>query len=126
MAFSRIINALLDGSTFRIFGDGDQSRGWTYVGDVVEATASAASEGRGVYNVGGAIEASLNEAIELLERVSGRRLEREYEPAVPGDQKRTQADTTRICDELGWAPSVGLEEGLAAQWQWASARVTTR
>jgi UDP-glucuronate 4-epimerase len=126
MAFSRIINALLEGSSFRVFGDGDQSRGWTYVDDVVAATVAAAGAGSGVYNVGGAIEASLNQAIALLEQISGRSLEREHEPAVPGDQKRTQADTTRIRSELAWSPEVGLEDGLAAHWQWASARVTTR
>ena len=83
-----------DGTTFALFGDGDQSRGWTYVGDVVEATVAAAERGSGIYNVGGAIEASLNEAIGLLEQISGRTLELEREPAVPGDQRRTQADTT--------------------------------
>jgi nucleoside-diphosphate-sugar epimerase len=44
-------------------------------------------------------------------------------PSVPGDQRRTQADTTRIRDELGWRPQVSLEEGLTRQWEWASARV---
>ena len=126
MAFTRIVAALLDGSPFLVFGDGEQSRGWTYVDDVVAATVAAAGSGRGVYNVGGAIEASLNDAIALLEQVSGRRLERRREEAVPGDQRRTQADTTRIRRELGWAPQVGLEAGLLAQWRWASARVLHR
>jgi UDP-glucuronate 4-epimerase len=126
MAFTRIASALLEGIPFRVYGDGDQSRGWTYVSDVVAATAAAATSGGGVYNVGGALEASLNDAIELLEQISGRRLELVREPAVPGDQRRTQADTTRIRSELGWAPQVGLEEGLLAQWEWASARVLSR
>lgn len=126
MAFTRIVQALRDGSVFRLFGDGDQSRGWTYVSDVVAATMLAAHRGSGVYNVGGALEASLNQAIGVLEEIAGRRLEVAREPAVPGDQRRTRADTTRIRTELGWSPSVGLDDGLSAQWLWASAKVTSR
>jgi len=126
MAFTRVVNALRDGTPFRIFGDGDQSRGWTYVTDVVEATVAAAEHGSGVYNVGGAIEASLNQAIVLLEGISGRSLELERDQAVPGDQRRTQADTTRIRSELSWEPRVEFADGLSAQWEWASARVLSR
>jgi nucleoside-diphosphate-sugar epimerase len=126
MAFARVASALLEGTPFCVYGDGDQSRGWTYVTDVVAATVAAAAFGDGIYNVGGALEASLNRAIAVLEQTSGRRLELMHEPAVPGDQRRTQADTTRIQSELGWAPQVGLEEGLLAQWEWASARVVPR
>jgi UDP-glucuronate 4-epimerase len=124
MAFTRIVNALAGGETFAVFGDGDQSRGWTYVGDVVDATVAAMVEhGTGTYNVGGALEASLNETIALLEQISGRTLDVVREQAVPGDQRRTSADTTRIRSELGWAPGVSLEQGLSAQWEWASTRV---
>jgi UDP-glucuronate 4-epimerase len=123
MAFTRIVNALASGETFAIFGDGNQSRGWTYVGDIVDATVAAMEGGTGTYNVGGALEASLNESIALLEQISGRKLGAVREQAVPGDQPRTSADTTRIRSELGWAPTVSLEQGLAAQWEWASTRV---
>ncbi|MFZ1880021.1 MAG: GDP-mannose 4,6-dehydratase, partial [Gaiellaceae bacterium] len=102
----------------------EQSRGWTYVSDVVEGTILAMERGSGTYNVGGALEASMNETIVMLEQISGRTLDvRRRQPAVPGDQRRTQADTTRIRTELGWQPSVSLEEGLRRQWEWASARV---
>ena len=123
MAFTRIAFALAEGSGFEMFGDGDQSRGWTYVSDVVDATIAAMERGRGTYNVGGAVEASLNDAIAIFERVSGRTLDVTRTVAVPGDQRRTNADTTRIRSELGWEPRVSLEEGLRAQWEWASARV---
>jgi nucleoside-diphosphate-sugar epimerase len=126
MAFTRIVQALRDGGVFRLFGDGDQSRGWTYVSDVVAATMLAANRGSGVYNVGGALEASLNQAIGVLEEIAGRPLEVVREPAVPGDQRRTRADTTRIRAELGWSPNVGLDDGLSAQWLWGSAKVTSR
>jgi nucleoside-diphosphate-sugar epimerase len=123
MAFTRIVNALASGERFAIFGDGNQSRGWTYVGDIVDATVAAMEGGTGTYNVGGALEASLNESIALLEQISGRRLDLVREQAVPGDQSRTSADTTRIRSELGWAPAVSLEQGLSAQWEWALSKV---
>src|SRR5262245_64646049 len=123
MAFTRIVHALAEGTTFELYGDGDQSRGWTYVSDVVDATVLAMERGRGTYNVGGALEASMNETIALLERISGRTLSVTRHPAVPGDQRRTSADTTRIRSELGWEPKVSLEEGLRSQWEWAAARV---
>ena len=125
MAFTRIVNALAAVGGFEAYGDGDQSRGWTYVGDIVAGTILAAERGAGTYNLGGAIEASLNETIDLLERISGRTLEVTHRPAVAGDQRRTSADTTRIRGELGWEPSTSLEDGLRAQWEWVSSRVAT-
>ncbi|MBD0338839.1 MAG: NAD-dependent epimerase/dehydratase family protein [Thermoleophilia bacterium] len=120
MAFA----ALLSGP-FTLFGDGGQSRSFTYVGDVVRATVLAmeAAPPGALYNVGGGEEATMNEAVALLERIAGRSFEIERAPAVPGDQRRTKADTTRIRQELGWEPEVGLEQGLRAQWEWASARL---
>jgi nucleoside-diphosphate-sugar epimerase len=123
MAFTRMCFALAEGRPFDLFGDGSQTRGWTYVGDVVAATMLAMDGGRGPYNVGGGVEASMREAIGMLEQIAGQSLEVREEPPVPGDQRRTRADTTRIRDELGWSPVVSLESGLSEQWAWAAARV---
>jgi UDP-glucuronate 4-epimerase len=124
MAFTRIANALASGGRFELYGDGEQSRSWTYVSDVVDATITALS-GSGTYNVGGALEASMNEAIALFERLAGHPLDvGRHAVAVPGDQRRTKADTTRIRAELGWEPRVTLEQGVGLQWSWASANVT--
>jgi UDP-glucuronate 4-epimerase len=123
MAFTRIVVALAEGGTFELYGDGDQSRSWTYVSDIVAGTVLAMRGGTGTYNVGGAHEASMNESIAVLEEIAGRTLDVRRHPAVAGDQRRTQADTTRIREELGWQPVVGLADGLAHQWAWASARV---
>jgi UDP-glucuronate 4-epimerase len=126
MAFTRMAFALAEGRPFDLYGDGGQTRGWTYVGDVVSATVLAMERGQGLYNVGGGVEASMRESIEILERIAGRRLELREQPPVPGDQRRTRADTTRIREQLGWEPRVSLESGLSAQWEWASARVAAR
>ncbi len=126
MAFTRIAHALAEGRPFDLYGDGEQSRGWTYVSDVVDATIVAMERASGTYNVGGALEASMNEAIALFEQIAGRPLEVRREPPVPGDQRRTAADTSRIREELGWSPRVGLEDGLRAQWHWVASRVGAR
>jgi UDP-glucuronate 4-epimerase len=124
MAFTRIAVALADGGTFELFGDGDQSRSWTYVQDVVDATQLAMQGGSGTYNVGGALEASMNETIAIFEEYAGRALDvRRHDRPVPGDQRRTKADTSRIAAELGWEPRVSLRAGIEAQWLWASDRV---
>ena len=122
MAFTRIAFALTQDRPFALYGDGTQTRSWTYVSDVVEATIAAMANGRGTYNVGGALEASMREAITQFERLAGRTLDLREQSAVPGDQRRTSADTTRIRAELGWEPRVSLERGLKAQWEWAAVR----
>jgi nucleoside-diphosphate-sugar epimerase len=123
MAFPRVVEALLDGRRFELFGDGEQSRSFTFVLDVVDASILAMEHAAAgaVYNVGGGEEATMNETIALLEQIAGRTLEVERTEAVPGDQRRTKADTTRIRDDLGWQPSKSLEDGLRAQWEWAAA-----
>ena len=122
MAFPRIVDALLDGTAFSLYGDGEQSRSFTYVGDVVAATVTAMerAEPGAVLNVGGGEEATMNETIALLESIAGRALDVRREEAVAGDQRRTKADTTRIREALGWEPRTTLAEGLRAQWEWAS------
>jgi nucleoside-diphosphate-sugar epimerase len=126
MAFTRIAFALAEGRPFDLYGDGLQSRSFTYVGDVVAASLAALERGTGTYNVGGGTETTMLDAIAILERLAGRTLRLQRHPAVPGDQRRTLADTSRIRAELGWEPRAGLEEGLAAQWAWAAGRVAAR
>jgi UDP-glucuronate 4-epimerase len=125
MAFTRIVNALARGERFELYGDGTQSRSFTYVGDVVDATIRSIDATPGVYNVGGGEEATMREAIALLEEIAGTPLEVVYGPPQVGDMKRTKADTRRIEAELGWRATTSLREGLAHHWEWASARVGT-
>ena len=125
MAFTRMVTRLAEGRSFELYGDGSQSRSFTYVEDAVDATIAAmerAPQGA-VYNVSGGTEVSMLEAVETLGRIAGRRLELVRRPRREGDAARTAADTTRIRTELGWEPSTPFEDGLGAQWRWAAARV---
>ena len=125
MFFRRVCERLLDGGVFEIYGTGDQSRSFTYVADAVDATIAAMERAPAgaVYNVGGGEEASMLEAIELLERISGRGLDVRHVDAAKGDVRRTKADVSRIGGGLGWAPTTRLEDGLSAMWSWAAATV---
>jgi UDP-glucuronate 4-epimerase len=125
MAFARMAEALAGGTSFELFGDGLQSRSFTYVADGVDATIAAmerASAGA-VYNVGGGREATMREAISILEKVSGRTLELVEKLVAAGDMRRTAPDVTAIERDLGWRATTSLEDGLRAQWEWASVRV---
>jgi UDP-glucuronate 4-epimerase len=123
MAFARIIDALARGDSFELYGDGLQSRSFTFVTDVVAATIAAMQGPSSLYNVGGGAEATMRDAISTLERVSGRTLDVVEQPAAAGDVRRTAADTQRIERDFGWRATTTLEDGLRAQWEWASVRV---
>jgi nucleoside-diphosphate-sugar epimerase len=125
MALARIVGALARGTTFELYGDGLQSRSFTYVADGVEATIEAMENAPAgaLYNVGGGSEATLRDVIATLERVSGRTLDLVEGPAAAGDVRRTSADTSRIENDLGWRATTSLQDGLQAQWEWASVRV---
>jgi nucleoside-diphosphate-sugar epimerase len=128
MALARIVDALAHGSSFELYGDGLHSRSFTYVADGVEATIEAMERAPAgaVYNVGGGSEATMRDVIATLEDVAGRTLELIERPAAAGDVRRTSADTTRIERDLGWRATTQLEDGLRAQWEWASVRVAAR
>jgi nucleoside-diphosphate-sugar epimerase len=125
MAFARVVDALARGDSFDLYGDGSQSRSFTFVSDVVGATVAAMQRGEAgaIYNVGGGTEATMRDAVATLEDVSGRTLELVVRRAAAGDVRRTAADTRRIERDLGWRASTGLADGLRAQWEWASVRV---
>jgi UDP-glucuronate 4-epimerase len=125
MAFARLVEMATGGAPFDVYGDGHQSRDFTFVGDAVSATILAMRDGGSgdTYNVGGGTEASLREAVAMLEELSGRDLEVRYGKVAAGDVRRTLADTARIRDTVGWKPAVGLREGLGSMLEAAGAIV---
>ncbi len=124
MGYHLFIEALLDGRTITIFGDGEQTRTNTFVSDAVAATVAAITRGeRGaIYNVGGGEAISVNEAIAVLADHLGVEPSVVHGPERPGDQRHTAPDTSRARRALGYAPSVGAADGLRRQADWQRAR----
>ena len=121
MAFNRFCRAAVLGQALTIFGDGRQTRDFTFVSDVVATTRNAATAPRaagGVYNVGGGSGASVNEALELIAALAGRPLDVRYVDRELGDVRDTGADISRAETELGYQPRTSLAEGLQAELEW--------
>ena len=120
MFFHILMRALLRGEPVPLYDDGEQSRDFTFCSDIVDGlTAAAFYPGSGeVFNLGGGTEASLLTVISMVENISGRRANLQRYDRQKGDVRRTQASTERAKSQLGFHPRVGLEKGLALQWEW--------
>jgi nucleoside-diphosphate-sugar epimerase len=122
MGYHLFVRAILEGNPVVVYGDGLQVRGNTFVEDCVAATVAALGAAPGeIYNVGGGETATVWEVLGKLETLLGRRAVVRREPARPGDQRFTGADTAKLARHLGWQPRVGLDEGLARQVAWQQA-----
>jgi UDP-glucuronate 4-epimerase len=122
MAFARMIDSLIRDEEFEVYGDGLQTRSFTYVSDVVDATIRALDAAPGVYNVGGGAEVSLRDVVAILEEVTGRRVRVRYGQEKTGDMRRSNADVSCIERELGWRPTTDPRVGLTRQWESSTAR----
>lgn len=119
MALHRIIEATRGGPVFEVRGDGEQSRSFTYVGDIAAATIAALHvRSTETVNVAGTSTASLNEIIAMVEEITGATVERRTVAPVPGDPRRTSAKIERARKMLGWEPEVDLRAGIEAQVKW--------
>jgi UDP-glucose 4-epimerase len=120
MAFHRFLSAARRGEPIHVYGDGEQTRDFTYVDDIVSATRAAAVSGRPgtVYNVGGGERVSLNQVLGSIEGITGGRLRILREEPQKGDMRDTFADTAAARRELGFRSRVTLSEGLAREWDW--------
>ncbi len=119
---SRFIDALLGGTTPTIYGDGEQTRDFTYIANVVDANIRAAQSTEGVgrtVNIANGDKISLNQLLDVLKKLTGREsVTAEYLPARNGDVKDSQADNTRAVQWLGYRELVGLEQGLSNTIEW--------
>jgi UDP-glucose 4-epimerase len=123
MAFHRFIKAALRGDPLTLYGDGEQTRDFTFVTDAVAATIAAGDTGvtGRAYNVGGGARVSVNQLFEIIGRIHGAPLNIRREPAQKGDMRDTFADSTLARTDLGFAPSVSLDQGIEAEYRWLAA-----
>jgi UDP-glucose 4-epimerase len=123
MAFARFMQALVDDERIEVFGDGEQTREFTYVSDAVEGTIKAATAdvvGQ-VVNLGGGSRVTINRVLATLEDISRVKARRKNLLAAPGDPRHTGASINLARERLGWEPRVALREGLTKQWEWFQA-----
>jgi nucleoside-diphosphate-sugar epimerase len=130
MAFGRFLMALSEGREISVYGDGCQTRDFTYVADVVHAFQMAMAychahrngpDGQErVFNVAGGSRVSVLQVLALAAQITGCELRLRNLPAQPGDVRDTWADTTRACDGLGFTAETDLRKGMAAEWRWLS------
>ena len=120
MSFQRFLTAARDGTVITLYGDGEQTRDFTFVGDIVAANIAAANQGRpgAVYNIGGGSRVSMNEVLGLIQKVTGRTVKVQREPEQKGDMRHTYADTSAARRDLDFRPRVSLENGLDQQYRW--------
>jgi UDP-glucose 4-epimerase len=120
MAFHKFISAMLRDAAVTVYGDGEQTRDFTYVSDIVAANILAMEHPHAgqVFNIGGGSRISVNAVIDLLDRIVGKPARRSYVAKQRGDATHTSADVTRAGKLLGYQPRVGIEEGLRREVEW--------
>ena len=121
IAFHKFFKAAIQDEAISIYGDGKQTRDFTFISDVVAANLAAAEvpEATGeVFNIGGGSRVVLSKVLEMMEAVIGRPLRKNYVERAKGDARHTSADVTKAARLLGYRPRISLMEGLIRQWQW--------
>jgi len=120
MAFHRFLKAIMQGEEIVLYGDGEQTRDFTFIKDAVDANISAMEKGKagGIYNIGGGSQVSINYCIHRMEAITGKKAKVKILERQKGDVTHTYADTTRACADLGFHPSIPLDEGLLQQAEW--------
>jgi len=124
MAFHRFIRAVLSGEPLEVYGSGTQTRDFTFVADAVDANLAASiyAGAATVFNIGGGSRVSLNSVLDLIGRVTGRTPDVRYREPQKGDVMHTLADISLAAREIGYAPRVGIEEGITREVEWLDAK----
>jgi len=120
MAFHKFIKAILNGEEIEIYGDGKQTRDFTFISDAVSGNILAMNsnaEGE-VFNIGGGSRVLLYEVLDSMQKIAGKTAKIVYRDVQKGDVRHTLADTSKAKEYLGYNPRVNLETGLAEQWKW--------
>ncbi|MBV9535926.1 MAG: GDP-mannose 4,6-dehydratase [Solirubrobacterales bacterium] len=127
MAFNRLIALALRGEPFEVYGDGEQTRDFTFVADAITGTVAASERGKpgAAYNLGGGSRRSMNSVLDTLSDLLGRSVERAYLQPQRGDARDTAADIARAQGDLGYEPAYEFHAGLESQLAWQQALVET-
>ncbi len=120
MAFHRFLRSATEGKHIAVYGDGEQSREFTHVDDIVEATWMASKNGLPgeVFNIGGGSRITLNQVVRIIQEIVDREIEVRYEGKQRGDVRHTFADMTKAQEKLGYKPKVQLQDGLRREYEW--------
>ena len=124
MAISKFVRAILNGEEITVYGNGRQTRDFTFVDDIVEATILAAKSNivGEVFNVGGGSRISVNELIGIMENIIGKKAKVKYVEKQKGDVRDTLADITKTTRLLKWTPKIKIDEGLRRQIKWMTSK----
>jgi len=121
MAFHKFFKAILQQQAIPIYGDGQQTRDYTFISDVIAANLAAATQPAAVgeiFNIGGGSRVVLTEVIDTMEEVIGQPIRRDHIETAKGDARHTAADVSKAKKLLGYQPQVALLDGLTQEWQW--------
>jgi len=120
MAFHRFVRAILDGGEIEIYGNGEQTRDFTFISDAVSGNMLAMksnAEGE-IFNIGGGSRVSVNEVLDIIQNIAGKTAKIVYRDVQKGDVRHTLADTNKAKKHLGYIPEVDLKTGLKEEWKW--------
>lgn len=119
MVMFRFIQGVIEGKPVTIYGDGTQSRGFTYLDDIATGTILALQPmGYEIFNLGGHETIQIGELLSLIEQMSGKRAQVNYAAAHPADMVANWADTRKAQARLGWQPKISLQQGIQTVVQW--------
>ena len=122
LAIFRFVKWIMEGEPIRIYGDGTQSRGFTYVDDIARGTIAALKPlGYEIINLGGHEVVSINGLVELIEELTGKKANVQYGPPNLADMFMNQANVTKAREMLGWNPQVNLSDGISNLIEWYKA-----
>lgn len=121
MAFHKFFKAVLDNQAIPIYGDGEQTRDFTFVSDAVAANLAAANAPDAVgeiFNIGGGSRVVLSQVLQTMEEIVGQPIQRNHIGKAMGDARHTAADISKAQKLLGWQPQISLRDGLTQEWEW--------
>lgn len=129
MGFHKFFKAAMENRAIEIYGDGQQTRDFTFVSDAVAANLAAAQTPEAIgqiFNIGGGSRVVLSDVLDLMGEIIGQPIQRKHIEQARGDARHTAADVSKAREILGYNPQVGLREGLEREWAWIQELYTDR